>query len=253
MMKKCISILLCLILCMGFTLTAYAAGNQSVIDQAGLLSESDAQWLTQLVDEVAQKHEIDIVILTVPSLDGKSAQDYADDYYDYNGYREDGVIFLLAMAEREWHISTCGKVIDFLTDDVLYNMEEGFLPYLSEGKYYHAFQDFVNGLDVYMTDDPIGDALVCLMMGSVVGLIVAAIVLLIMRAGMNTKIKQHAAGDYLKAGSYNLTRTQDLFLYSQVSKRRKPEQNNNTRSGGGGSTVHTSSSGRTHGGRGGKF
>lgn len=251
-MKKLISIVLCLLLCLGLSLTAYAAGNDAVLDQAEILSASDIEYLSELVHEVAGKHGIDIVILTVPSLEGKDAQSYADDYYDYNGYGDDGAIFLLAMAEREYHISTSGKVIDFLTDDVLYNMEESFLPYLSNAEYYKAFQDFVISLDVNMTDDPVGDAMVCIFFGSIAGLVVAIIALLIMRGAMNTKVKQHSAEDYLKEDTYNLTRTQDLFLYSQVSKRRRPQEDT-TSSSGGGSTVHTGSSGRSHGGRGGKF
>ena len=249
-MKKLISVLLCLVLCMGLTLTASAAEYPPVFDKAGVLSDSDAQFLAERAQEVSLEAGIDIVILTVPSLEGKSAQDYADDYYDYNGYADNGVIFLLAMAEREYHISTSGTVIDVLTDDVLYNMEESFLPYLSDGEYDDAFLDFINTVAVYTIDDPVGDALVSIFFGSIAGLVVAGISLLVMRMGMNTKVSQYAAGDYLKDSTYNLNRNTDMFLYSQVSKRRKPENNN---TGGGGSTVHRSSSGRTHGGRGGKF
>lgn len=250
-MKKLISVFLCLILCMGLTLTVTAAEYPPVFDKAGILSDFDAQFLAERAQEVSQDAGIDIVILTVPSLEGKSAEDYADDYYDYNGYSENGVILLLAMAEREYHISTCGTVIDLLNDDVLYRMEEDFLPYLSEGEYDDAFLDFINSVAVYTIDDPLADAIVSIFFGSIAGVVVAGISLLVMRAGMNTKVSQYAAGDYLKDGSYNLNRNTDLFLYSQTSRRRKPE-NNTTRSGGG-STVHRSSSGRTHGGRGGKF
>lgn len=250
MMKKLTSIILCMILVLSLALTANAAEYPPVFDKAGILSDFDAEFLADRAQEISQLAEIDIVILTVPSLDGKTAQDYADDYYDYNGYGENGVIFLLAMAEREWHISTCGTAIDALTDDVLYDIEEDILPDLSSGNYDDAFLSFLNTVDVYMIDDPVGDALVCLLMGSGAGLIVAVIALLIMRAGMNTRVSQYAADDYLKDGSYNLNRNLDMFLYSRTSRRKKPEPSN---SGGGGSTVHSSSSGRSHGGRGGKF
>lgn len=252
-MKKLISIILCLVLCAGLVITASAAGGSTVLDQAGILTESDREWLSDMVNEAGQKHAIDIVILTVPSLEGKSAQDYADDYYDYNGYGDDGVLFLVAMAEREYHISTCGKVIDYLTDDVLDDMEEDFIPYLSKGDYSGAFQDFIIGLDVTMTDDPLADALVCIFYGSIAGLIVAGIALLIMRSGMNTKVSQQAATDYLKQDSYNLSKNQDMFLYSTTTRHRKPEPSDDTTRSDGGSSVHTSSSGRTHGGSGGKF
>lgn len=250
-MKKLISVFLCLVLCIGLTITATAAEYPPVFDKAGILSDSDAQFLAERAQEVSQEAGIDLVILTVPSLDGKSAQDYADDYYDYNGYSENGVIFLLAMEEREYHISTCGTVIDMLTDDVLYNMEEDFLPYLSEGEYDDAFLDFINSVAVYTIDDPLADAIVSIFFGSIAGLIVAGISILVMRMGMNTKVSQYDAGDYMNTSTYNLHRNADIFLYSQTSRRRKPENNNS--GGGGGSTVHRSSSGRTHGGRGGKF
>lgn len=250
-MKKLISIFLCLIVCMGLSITAAAAEYPPILDRAGILSDSDAQFLAELAQEVSQEAGIDLVILTVPSLEGKSAEAYADDFYDYNGYSQNGLIFLLAMEEREYHISTCGTVIDVLTDDVLYDMEQDFLPDLSSGDYFDAFLNVINTVDTYMIDNPLADAIVSIFFGSIAGVIVAAISVLIMRMGMNTKVSQHAAGDYLKEGSYNLSQHQDIFLYSRTSRRRKPEPSSN--SGGGGSTVHRSSSGRTHGGRGGKF
>jgi len=63
----------------------------------------------------------------------------------------------------------------------------------------------------------------------VIGIIVAAVVLMIMRSGMNTKQKQHSAADYMESGSYRLRLHQDLFLYSQVTK--TPRQQNNSSGG----------------------
>lgn len=86
----------------------------------------------------------------------------------------------------------------------------------------------------------------------VLGVVIAAVAVLIMRASMNTKRMQHSASDYIKPGSFHLRTHQDMFLYSNVSKVRR-QQNNNGGHGGGGSSVHTSSGGRSHGGGGGKF
>jgi len=66
---------------------------------------------------------------------------------------------------------------------------------------------------------------------------------------MNTKKPMHSAEDYLTEGTYRLTRSQDLFLYSNLTKTPRPQQNTS----GSGSGTHRSSSGRSHGGRGGKF
>jgi len=281
-MKKFLSLMLCVLLLCGLTVTSHAAELPLVIDNASLLTEIDIEFLEEMSLELKNKYAIDAVVLTVDSLNGSDAQTYADDYYDQNGYAEDGVLMLLSMAEREYYITTSGEAIYALTDYALYEMEQAFLGDLSDGDYYDAFYSYLWDVDYYMdayiesgaidgyipeedryyghTDVVYSEENVSYedlagttwLISAGIGLIVAAIALLIMRGSMNTKVKQHSAEDYLKAGSYKLTRHQDLFLYSQVTKQRKPE-NNNTGGGSGGSGVHTSSSGRSHGGRGGKF
>ena len=52
------------------------------------------------------------------------------------------------------------------------------------------------------------------------------------------------AANYVKPGSMNISVSRDLFLYSRITKTERPKESSGT---------HTSSSGRTHGGRGGSF
>lgn len=46
-----------------------------------------------------------MIIVTVDSLNGKTVEEYADDYYDDNGYgygeNNSGILFLVAMDDRE--------------------------------------------------------------------------------------------------------------------------------------------------------
>ena len=58
------------------------------------------------------------------------------------------------------------------------------------------------------------------------------------------------AAAYVKRGSMNVTQARDLYLYSHVDRQVRQKESS---SSGGGSRTHRSSSGRTHGGRGGKF
>jgi uncharacterized protein len=74
---------------------------------------------------------------------------------------------------------------------------------------------------------------------------VALIVTGKMRSDLVTVRQQVKADNYVIPGSLQLTNSRDLFLYSQVTKTERPKS--------GGSSTHTSSSGRTHGGGGGKF
>lgn len=273
MKRTWISVIVCLLILASAMLPAYASGLDLVSDQAGLLSEDQIGLLKQQAETLSDIYGIDAAILTVYSLGGISAQTYADDYYDHMGFAEDGILFLLAMEEREWYITTSGDAIYAFTDYGLMEMEDSIVPLLSEGAYFDAFSMYLTSIPAYMDAwqngapiDGIADGYGSshhddviyyeeettfsdiLNISAVVGLITAGISVLIMRFCMNTKRRQHSAGDYLEPGSFRLRTQRDIYLYSSISKVRKQQNTSNS-----GSSVHRSSSGRSHGGRGGKF
>lgn len=261
-----------------FLNTAASEHLPLVIDKAGLLSVTEETALEEKAKALQREYGMDVVILTVDSLNGKSAQNYADDYYDRSGYGSDGLLFLLAMSERDWYISTCGDAIDALTDYGIQQLGEQAVGYLSDGDYYGGFDAFLTSLPAYFSAwqngkpidgfaDESGDYYhgdreetiyyqqprhVNIWISLVIGAVVGAVVVVIMRASMNTKRSQRSAGTYMQDGSYHLRTHQDLFLYSNVSKVRIQQESSGSSSGGG-SSVHHSSSGRSHGGGGGKF
>ena len=278
MKHKMICLILCLLLLPSLFLSAGAAQTQPyVIDNADLMTSSEEAALEEKAQTLRQEYGMDVVILTVNSLDGKRPQDYADDYYDYNGYNEDGVLFLLSMEDRDWYISTKGNAIYALTDYGIQQVGEAALPYLKNGDYYGAFDAFLDALPTYFSAyndgapidgyaDTSGDYYhgdqedvvyyeqprhVNVWISIAIGAVIGGITVLIMRGAMNTKRPQRSAGSYLNDSSYRLRTNQDLFLYSNVTKTRIQEESSS--SGGGGSSIHTSSSGSTHGGGGGKF
>lgn len=248
-MKKWIQIILCLLCLISLPLNTMGA-QPYVVDEAGLLSDNEVADLELSCQEFKADSNMDLVILTLNSLNGKSAMDYADDYFDAN-YGENGILLLISMAEREWHISTAGTAIDAFNESDLIGMEDTLMKYLPDGKYYKAFLNFQYDCQYYWCNEEPTDLEAGLFIGIPAGAVIALVVLLILRLTMNTKSAQRCAANYEVAGSYNLRRHQDLFLYSKVTKQPKPQpQQTNSGSSSG---THTSSSGRTHGGRGGKF
>lgn len=277
MFRKITVALLTLLVCFCLLVPVYAQTTDFVVDEAGLLQSEQINTLEEKAAELKAHYAIDAVILTVDSLGGTYAQDYADDFYDNADYGENGVLFLLAMEEREWYISTSGSLIYALTDYGIQNIGEGAVSYFADGMWFDGFYYFLNNLSFYLDAfekgapvdgfaDFSGDyyhgdqeevvyypeesspnfalSLLC-------GLGAAGITIFVMRSAMNTKRSQRGAGDYLKKDSWNLYQHRDLFLYSNVSKTRRQEESKS--SSGGGSSVHRSSSGRSHGGGGGKF
>ena len=250
---------------LGFSVSS-AAGKKSVIDDAGLIKASDEKELDKKIKNI-QKDKFDVVILTVKSLDGKSAQDYADDYYDNNDYGLDneksGVLFLVSKGDRKYHISTKGAGIKAFTDYGIGRIKEEIKPYLSDGDYFNACDEFLNITKdfvkadkdgtPYDTDNPYNeeiDYVILEVIALVIAFVIALISVGIMRLRMNTAKPKGTAMEYIKKGSFKLTSEKDIFMYSTVTKTAKPKDNDNSA---GGSTTHVSSSGSEHGGGGGSF
>lgn len=250
---------------LGFSVSS-AAGKKSVIDDAGLIKASDEKELDKKIKNI-QKDKFDVVILTVKSLDGKSAQDYADDYYDNNDYGLDneksGLLFLVSKGDRKYHISTKGAGIKAFTDYGIGRIKEEIKPYLSDGDYFNACDEFLNITKdfvkaykdgtPYDTDNPYNeeiDYVILEVIALVIAFVIALISVGIMRLRMNTAKPKGTAMEYIKKGSFKLTSEKDIFMYSTVTKTAKPKDNDNSA---GGSTTHVSSSGSEHGGGGGSF
>lgn len=267
MKKRLFPIFFALLLSMISVFPALAADDISrLIDEADLLSDSEEADLTEKLDEISERQEVDIVIAAVNSLEGLSPTEYADDLYDYNGYgfgdERDGILFLISMEERDWSVSTKGYGITVITDAGLEYMTEKFADDLHEGNYAAAFTTFAEQCDEFITQAKTGEPydvgnlpkepfkvvrnlLICLVIAFLISLIVTGI----MRSSLKTVHSQSGADSYIKKGSMNLTQEKDLFLYKHVDRTEKPKEDKSS----GGSTTHTSSSGATHGGGSGKF
>ena len=151
-MKRVLSVILCAVLLCSAAITAYA-DLPHMIDEAALLTADEVVLLEKKAHSVSDTYGMDVVILTVQSLEGKSSQDYADDFYDDNGYgigtENSGVLLLIAMESREWYISTCGNAIYALTDYGIDMLADSILAELGSGEYYSAFDHYLDLLADY--------------------------------------------------------------------------------------------------------
>lgn len=272
MKKRVVSIIFAIFLVSLSVLPVFAESEGAstygrLVDIAKLLSEDEYSQLKEHIDTVSEKYTFDVVIVTEKSIGDKTPTEYADDFFDYNGYGEgdnhDGILFLLDMENRKWAISTTGAGIPYFTDYGQEKIMDDVKPYLSDGEYYDAFDTFVTMCDDYIntaiTDEPYDVnnqpktiiPIYYIIFGGVgIGALVGFIVVLIMKSKLKTVRMQPLASSYVKSGSFNVTEHSDLFLYRNISKTAKPKDND---SSSGGSSTHTSSSGTSHGGSSGSF
>lgn len=235
-----------------------------LVDQADILTDEEEQKLTGTLDEISERQQLDVDIVTVYSLGGKTSEEYADDFYDYNGYGmgEDnsGIILLIGMEERDWAISTCGDGIPYFTDAGQEYMVEKFRPYLSDGEYYDAFSCFAQLCDSFIEQARTGEPYdvghmpkekmsPLMILGNMgIGIFLVLMVALWKKSRLRSVRRQVTASAYLRDGSLRITARQDMFINKTVTCRVIESSSSS-----GGSSTHTGSSGTSHGGSSGKF
>ena len=111
-----------------------------VADYAGVLSDEEAEALETKLEEISERQLCEVAVVTVNSLEGKTAAAYADDYYDQNGYgygeADDGILLLVSMKDRDYAITTFAFGQTAFTDAGLEYIVEKFRPDLCEGIYH---------------------------------------------------------------------------------------------------------------------
>ena len=239
-------------------------------DSANVLTEDEDNELEASLEELSVRQNFDVVIATIESLesvDYTSMEEYADDLYDFcqfgYGADRDGVLLLVSVGDRKWHISTCGYGITAFTDAGIQYLGQQMTPFMADGDYAGAFRTFVQWSDTYIDAARVGHpydvknlpreplSLMYLFLAVGIGIVLAWVVVHVMKSQLRSVAFQENAASYVREGSMKLTNSRELFLYRDVHRTEHVEAKDSDSSGG--SSTHTSSSGTTHGGGGGSF
>lgn len=258
MKKRNLIFVLILVFCVASLVTGFAYSDRELpllVDDADLLSDSEEKTINSKLERISEQHECEVAIVTVDSLNGKTPTEYADDFFDYNGYgygaNDDGILLLVSMEDRDVAISTHGFAIKVFTDARQDDMYDEFLPYLSSGNYRKAFSTFADLCDELLAQASAGTPFFSgtrLIVSLGIGVVFALIITGIMKGKLKSVRFQPAASSYVRRDSLRMNVSRDLFLYSRLDRRAKPKD-----TGSSGSSTHRSSSGRTHGGSSRKF
>lgn len=251
-----------------------------VVDQADLFSARDENLLTEKATRISTEFKTNLVIVTADSAKlsedtrEKSAsiwaRDYADDFFDYNQYGDDGVLLLISLDPRQVWISTTGTAIPLFSDARIEHMLDEIFKYadLSNGDYAMApyiFLDHVElnlqkgwnesgtaGTDKFLTKKYLTDteAKAALLAGAALALCFYVIVRL--RYASRAVPDIYDVRELAIASESDL---QDKYITTKTTTRRISSGSGGSgggggSSGGGGFSSHSGSSGSSHGGGG---
>lgn len=250
------------------------AQTENIYDLAELLTGEEEEILQKYAEDFSESWSMNFLVVTTEDTDGKSTVAYADDFYDGKypeDTEEDGILYLIDMEHRQIYVSTCGSAIRYLTDDRIDRILDAAYEEAADGDYFGTFEAFFKetekylkkGIpsdqyhydtetgerDYYEPEKPPkkvtpGEFFIALVLGlAAAGGTAAAIT-----AKYQLKFEDFHYDAYTDS-EMNLKIKEDRLINTFVTHRRIPKDQG-TGGGGSRSSMHTSSSGRSHGGGG---
>ncbi|MDR2942228.1 MAG: TPM domain-containing protein [Treponema sp.] len=243
-------------------LFSQSAAVSRVVDNAGLLNDDEIAWLESLTAKIASAYNFDLVIVTEAGIGSAASKDYADDFFERNGYgfgaKHDGCLMLHVKGDREYWFSTSGRGITILNDTAFDKLESDVVGFLKRDDFAGAYHAFISDWEKFLVLDAKGKSYnffraygLYLHIGAwIFSFIIALFVVYGMKTKMETIFPLAEADCFMIPGSLAFTQKNDGFLYSKVTKTMRQSSSG---SGSGSRTGSSSSSGRSHGGGGGRY
>ncbi len=246
MKKKLHIILACMLFAMVFSLSGVVIGvnaeSLAVVDDADIFTTEQEASLTSKIEDIKNKYDFDVTLVTTTDTEGESLEDYAR-YHSSLDASRDGLIFAHDISEREYYTVSRGRSTTVISDAALDRIDDVVVPYFKEDEFFEAHSAYHDEITKFLlaaesgetySGEPMGimDYALPVGIGIVGGLLLALIITGAMKASMNTARKKEEASSYVRADSFNLHQSYDRFLYQHTSRTAKPKNDNN----GGGSS-----------------
>ncbi|MBO4733560.1 MAG: TPM domain-containing protein, partial [Clostridia bacterium] len=151
-MKKIITVFLCFAFSLMLFIPVNAEtddGLPRVVDNAGLFTEEQLEDLTARVDKVADKYDIEYLLVTCDDLEGMSAQTYAAEFPYNNGYCEygefEGIILFLSVDpyDKGYYTQSFNSYQDVFTTKVREKINDIIYDDMKAGNYYDGFKEHI--------------------------------------------------------------------------------------------------------------
>ena len=240
--------------------TALAA-VPSLMDNAKLLSNADRAKVVRALQQVENKYNVRVGVVTVKSIGTKKPGDFANELIDkaYNNGPNGNMVLLQVVDQRKWYVSTDKKLKSVVVgNEGVEYMSKAFVPYLKNNDYAGAYTVYATKagelLGYYQkhgkgwkSEKPFPwMALVGALVAGAAGAYIYRSTLL---SSMSNVRQQVEANAYLNKESFDLLVTEDTYMYTNVSVVPRSKSNDSSDDG----SVTDSSSDGDHGGGGGGY
>lgn len=226
MKKLSVCLLAMLLVCLLAVNVSATDGKVRLIDDGGLLTDSEEKQISEALNKISNEFEYDVVIKTVETIgEYTSEARFAQNAFTSGGYgmgeEKSGVILVIFRSERRAYIEFFGE--KRLPEGTA--LLEELVPALKNDNYASACLQFTDLVDGKLSFPWLRNIAIA----AVIGIVVALIATGAMKGKLKSVRFRANAREYIRGGSFKLTRERDLYLYSTITRVPRPKSN-----GGGG-------------------
>ena len=129
--------------------TPSVSSDEKVYDFADLLTAEEESKIFKNIQQFLNNSDMDTAFVTTNDLGGFSLSDYAYHFYDYNDFKDNGVIFVIYMGDNEPRIfmGNGGNASLIYTDSIIKQTLSYVYKNISVKNYYQAVDDYYTILD----------------------------------------------------------------------------------------------------------
>lgn len=235
MKKKFFALVISVVLIAVMACPAFAAAEDvpfstMVLDDAGLLTQSEVDELDARAWEITHTYECAVYIVTTESTNGMDPAPYTEYLQEKYGmgYGSDQscIILMLSMENRDYNLMARGYGNTAFTDYGKDKLADSFLDEFGNDDWYGGFKEYIEGCDKYLKaardGKPIDKGrspIVGLALGVIVPLVAAFIYCSKLKSQMFTAVRQRTAKVYVDSQGLVLTKRNDQFINTTRTER----------------------------------
>lgn len=239
--------------------------TEKVYDFAELFTEQEEKEIYNEVSSFISNTTLDLAIVTIKYNSKESTMEYADDFYDYNDFKVNGLVYVIDMDNREFYISTAGTAIlyydNYRIESILTSLDNSMyngnykesVEILTDKLLYYYEMGYSSNYNKYtISDSKIVYKTPFLTLGIIS--LVAAIIVTIILVKRNKPVKlSQESSMYLAQNGIKITNIQTNFINTHTTSCYSPRSESSSGGSSSGGSFHSGSSGSSHGGGGHKF
>jgi len=119
--------------------------SQKIYDFLDILDDNEEKKIYNQIKKYIDDTSLQLVILTSDNVGSKRPFDYMNDFYQYNDFDTNGIIFFVYKGEKEYEIymGTMGDVASIYNDNRINQTLAYVYKSLEEEKYYECFNNYI--------------------------------------------------------------------------------------------------------------